>query len=679
MPLKNKLVSSEDAIALIQDGDTVCLSGFVGTGTPEDLIVALEKRFLETGSPRDLTLIFAAAPGDGVDKGANRLAHEGLLKRVIGGHWSLVPKIAKLATENKIEAYNFPMGTITQLFRDIAAHRGGILTKVGIGTFVDPRKEGGKLNSVTTENLVELMTIDGDEWLYYKTIPINVAFLRGTTSDQAGNTTLEKEALTLDNLAIAMATKNSNGLVVVQTERIAASNSLNPRLVKIPRIMVDCVVVAKPENHHQTYGTEYNPAFTSEIRAEIDKLEALPMSERKIIARRCAFELPMGGVVNLGIGMPEGISSVANEEKILDFITLTAEPGVIGGLPQSGLDFGCSINMDALIDQNQQFDFYDGGGLDLAALGLAQVDQFGHVNVSKFGPKIAGAGGFINISQNARKIVFAGTFTVGGLKVAIKNGVLKILQEGKTRKFIKNVEQITFNGKLAAINDKPVYYVTERCVFKLRFNGLELTEVAPGIDIERDILAHMDFTPLIQRPRTMDRSIFFDEPMHLSELLMEREVSERISFDPERNTAFLNLEGYQVRIRDDVNRIYHVVEELFHSVGNKFAMVINYDGVYIDPLVMDFHAEAIVKCEKEFYTSCTRYSGGAFLRMKLGDALEKRKVAPHLFESDKQARKALSKYLEEIIEEREEKLEYKENTIALHNRGPKEKVVSIKN
>ncbi|MGH1487465.1 MAG: acyl CoA:acetate/3-ketoacid CoA transferase [Cellvibrionaceae bacterium] len=648
--MKNKLVSADDAVALIQDGDTLCLSGFVGTGTPEDLIAALEKRFLETGSPRDLTLVFAAAPGDGATRGANRLAHKGLLKRVIGGHWSLVPQIAKLATDNEIEAYNFPMGTITQLFRDIAAHRGGILTKVGLGTFVDPRNQGGKLNDVTTEDLVQLMTIDGDEWLYYKTFPINVAFLRGTTSDPRGNTTLEKEALTLDNLAISMATKNSNGLVIVQTERIAENKTLNPRLVKIPRVMVDCVVVAAPENHYQTYGTQYNPAFANEIRAEIDDMEALSLNERKVIARRCAYELPMGGVVNLGIGMPEGISAVANEEKVLDFITLTAEPGVIGGFPQSGLNFGCSVNMDAMLDQNQQFDFYDGGGLDLAALGLAQVDQFGHVNVSKFGPKIAGAGGFINISQNARKLVFAGTFTVGGLKVEVADGLLKIIQEGRTRKFIKNVEQITFNGKLAAISEKPVYYVTERCVFKLRFNGLELTEVAPGIDIEKDILAHMDFEPIINRPRTMDRTIFFEEPMQLSEILLERELTERISYDPERNTVFLNLEGYQIRGKEDVNRLEHVVEELFHSTGNRFAMVVNYDGVYIDPLVMDYHAECVARIEKNFYTSCTRYSTGAFLRMKLGKALEKRKVAPHLFESDKQARKALTKHLAELAE-----------------------------
>lgn len=650
--MKNKIVSPDDSVALIQDGDTLCISGFVGTGTPEELIIALEKRFLTTGTPRDLTLVFAAAPGDGDSRGVNRLAHKGLIKRVIGGHWALVPKIAKMATDNEIEAYNFPMGTLTQLFRDIAAHRGGILTQVGLGTFVDPRQEGGKLNETTTEDLVELMVIDGQEWLFYKTFPINVCFLRGTTSDPHGNTTLEKEALTLDNLAIAMATKNSLGLTIVQTERIAGNHSLNPRLVKIPRIMVDCVVVADPVNHKQTYGTDYDPAFANEIQVITDNIQPLELTERKIIARRCAFELPMGGTINLGIGMPEGIAAVANEEKVLDFVTLTAEPGVIGGLPQSGLNFGCSVNIDSLLDQNQQFDFYDGGGLDLAALGLAEADRHGNVNVSKFGPKIAGAGGFINISQNARKLVFAGTFTAGGLKIAIEDGQLKILQEGKVKKFVKKTQQITFNGKLAALKEKPVYYITERCVFKLRYNGLELTEVAPGIDIEKDILAHMDFKPIINQPKIMAECIFQNKPMLLHEKLLQRELDERISYDPERNTAFLNLEGYQIRSKDDVDRIEHTVEDLFHNISRKFAMIVNYDGVFIDPLLMDYHAQMISHLEDEFYTTSTRYSTGAFLRMKLGEALEKRKVSPHLFESDKQARKALAKYLNDIMDER---------------------------
>ena len=531
MTLKNKIVSADEAIAIIRDGDTICVSGFVGIGTPDELILALERRFLKEGHPSNLTLVFAAAPGDGKDRGLNRLAHKGLLKRVIGGHWSLVPKIAELALDDAIEAYNLPLGCISHLFREIAAHRPGTISKVGLRTFVDPREQGGKLNNVTTEDLVEVLNIGGEEWLRYKAFPINVAFIRGTTCDPNGNTTMEREALTLDNLAIAMAAKNSGGFVIAQVERIAAADSLNPREVQVPGILVDCVVLSEFANHLQTYGSPYNHAFSGRQRVPLTRIAPMELDDRKIIARRCAFELPLGGVVNLGIGMPEGVAAVAAEERILKYLTLTAEPGIVGGFPQGGLDFGAALNPEAVIQQNQQFDFYDGGGLDLACLGLAQVDAAGNVNVSRFGRKLAGAGGFINISQNAKKLVFAGTFTTGGLKVAVEEGRLSVETEGKLPKFIEKVEQITFSGDYAAETDQPVIYVTERCVFRRTKSGMELVEVAPGINIERDILAHMGFKPIVNDPKPMDPRILLVEIMGLEQILLGLTLAERISYD----------------------------------------------------------------------------------------------------------------------------------------------------
>src|SRR3954464_128601 len=496
----NKIVTAREAIALIRDGDTVAVSGFVGIGTPDELIIALAERFRETAAPSGLTLMFAAAPGDGKERGLNRLADERLVRRVVGGHWSLVPKLGALALDNKIEAYNLPLGCVSHLYRDIAAGLPGTLSKVGLGTFGAPRLGGGQLNARTTEDLVELVELRGKHWLLYKTFPIQIALVRGTTADPAGNIPMEREALLLDNLASAMAAKNSGGLVIAQVERIAAADSLSPREVVIPGVLVDCVVVAEPENHRQTYATAYNHAFSGRQRVPLDRVTPAPLDERKIVARRCAFELPPGGVVNLGIGMPEGVAAVAAEEKVLRYLTLTAEPGILGGVPQGGLNFGAALNPGALIHQNQQLHFSDGGGLDLACLGLAQVDAEGNVNVSRFGRKLAGAGGFINISQNARKVVFAGTFTAGGLAIAVADGRLRIMQEGTSRKFVAAVEQITFSGDYAAETGQPVFYVTERCVFRRTPAGMELAEVAPGIDIARDILGQMGFAPIIHDP-----------------------------------------------------------------------------------------------------------------------------------------------------------------------------------
>ena len=634
---KDKIVSADEAVALIRDGDSVSCSGFVGIGTPEELIAALERRFVETQNPRDLTLVFAAAPGDGKELGLNRLARPGLIKRAIGGHWALVPKLAKLATDNQIEAYNLPLGTISHLYRDAAAHRAGSLTKVGLGTFVDPRSGGGRINARTTEELVRVMGIDGEEWLFYKVFPVNVALIRGTTADPDGNITMEREALVLDAQAAAMAARNSNGLVIAQVERIAASGSLDARRVVVPGVLVDCVVLAPESAHRQTYGTAYNAAYSGEIRVRSDRIPAAPLDERKLIARRCAFELPLGGVINLGIGVPEVVAAVAAEERILDHLTLTAEPGVIGGMPQGGLDFGAGVNTQALLHQNQQFDFYDGGGLDLACLGMAEVDRFGNVNVSRFGPRLAGSGGFINISQNARRLLFAGTFTASGLVVDIADGRVRISTEGRLRKFVDAVEQVTFSGPLAARKQQEVHYVTERCVFKLESQGLRLSEIAPGVDIERDILPHMAFQPLIGDVREMDARIYRPKPMGLSAALQDLQLADRLTYDEERNTLFANFEGMSIRSMEDIESVRRVFDALCSKVGRKVALIVNYDGFRLDEAFSDAYFEMVADLQAKHYTTATRYTTSAFMRLKLGAALPSRQASAHIFETHAEA------------------------------------------
>ena len=636
--MSHKIVSPEAAIAIIQDDDVLATTGYGGNGVPELLLSALEKRFEETGSPKNLTLVHSTGQGDMKDRGLNHLAHEGLIKRIIGGYYGLSPKLAQLATDNKVEAYNFPEGCILQLYRDIASGKPGTFSKVGLGTYIDPRIEGGRMNAKTTEELVELINLGDEEWLFFKSFPISVVFLRGTTADINGNISIEREALVLEDLSLAMAAKNSGGYVICQVERIADAGSLPSRNIRIPGMMVDCVVVSEPETHMQNYGTAYNPAFSGEIRVPPQSVDPMPLDERKIVARRCAFELRANSVINLGIGMPEGIGAVCNEERIYRYITLTADPGIVGGVPMKGLDFGAAVNADALLDHTTAFDFIDGGGLDIAFLGMAQADKYGNVNSSKFGNRITGCGGFINISQNSRKVVFIGTFRAGGLEYTIDNGALQILKEGKVKKFVDTVEQITFSGRVAQEKTQPVLFVTERCVLGLTSNGMELLEVAPGIDVERDILPGLEFDPIINQPATMDPRLFRPEVMGLKDELLSMSLDDRIHYDQSANTIFLNFAGLRVKTSKDVRDMQEAVEARMAPIGKRMHSVVNYDNFVIDEDIMDDYADLVKYIDETYYLSVHRYTTSAFLRLKLGKELGKRQLSSRVYETVEEAK-----------------------------------------
>ncbi len=458
-------------------------------------IYALRQRFLAESAPTGLTLCHATGLGDRDKIGTDYLAMPGLVKRDIAGHLAMAPKMAQMIMDEQIESYNFPQGVLSQMFSTVAARRPGVFTKVGLHTYIDPRIEGGKMNAVTTDDLVRVMEIDGEEWLFFPSFKIDVAFVRGTTADTKGNISSEEEAAILEGISIAQAAKACGGLVIAQVKYLAEAGSIDPRTVRIPGVCVDYVVVDPQQK--QTTLDFYNPAFSGEVKMPLERIAPLPLGPRKVIARRAAKELFADAVVNLGVGIPSGVASVAAEEGILDSLTFTVEHGIVGGMPAGGVIFGVAYNPEAIIEEDAQFNFFDGGGLDLAILGMAQMDGAGNVNASKVPGMLSGCGGFINISQNAKRVVFCGTLTTKGLRCKMGEGRIEIEQEGSIGKFVDDVAQITFSGDYARSTGQPVLYVTERAVFELTLTGVQLKEIAPGIDLQRDVLDQMDFQPIL--------------------------------------------------------------------------------------------------------------------------------------------------------------------------------------
>lgn len=510
----SKVVSYKEAAKLVPDNAVIGATTFGLGGLAEQLLVGIEESYLKEQHPSNITFVHSCGIGNGQPgRGSDHLCHEGLTKRVIAGHTGSSPTMGKWIGEGKVEGYLLPQGVIAQIWRSTAGKKPGVITKVGLNTFVDPRIQGAKVNVNTTEDIVEVIELDGEEWLRYKNIPVNVAFIRGTYADEKGNLTVEQETGKLEILPLATAAHNNDGIVIAQVKGVVKNGTIKAKDVIVPGSLVDYIVVSEEKYHWQTMGTNYNPCFSGEVKIPLDKdnSKCLPLNPRKVVARRAAMLLEPSSIVNLGIGMPEGVAAVASEEGVGEELTLTIELGSFGGVPSQGLDFGAAYNSEAQIEHQAMFDFYDGGGLNSTFLGLAQTDQHGNINVSQFGPKVTGPGGFINISQNTKNVCFLGMFTVGG-KAIIENKKIVITKQGRAKKFLKEVEQITFSGEYASKHNMNVFYVTERGVFDLVDGKMRLIEIAPGVDLQRDILDWMDFEPIISKDlKEMDPAIFAEE------------------------------------------------------------------------------------------------------------------------------------------------------------------------
>lgn len=511
--IKAKFISAEEAAYLLKDGKTVCTIGMTLCGACESILKAIEKRFLSYAAPKDLTLLHAGGQSDR-ERGIQHFAHEGMVKRIVGAHWGLAPMWMELISQNRVEAYCLPQGQITHLFRSMACGLPGKLSKVGIGTFIDPRIEGGKMNERTKPlpNIVDLIELKGEEYLFYNKIPIDYCLIRGTICDESGNLNTDDEAMKLELLPAVLATKANGGIVIAQVREVAANGTLNPKSITVPGVFIDAIVICDnpEEDHRQTSSWYYKPSYAGKLRVPESQIELAPFNERKLIARRAIKELKEGDIINLGTGIPNDmIGKVCVEEGLADDITITVESGIYGGIQAGGIDFGIGQNLSAMIAHHEQMDFYNGRGVDVTFMGAGELDQYGNVNATKMGGRCTGAGGFIDITQNAHKIVFCSTFTTKGTEYNFSNGMLEIVREGSVRKMVSEVKQISFNGQIAREKRQKVLFITERGVFELVEEGVMLTEIAPGINLQEDILEKMDFKPIISREiKEMDRKLF---------------------------------------------------------------------------------------------------------------------------------------------------------------------------
>ena len=522
--LKANFMTAEQVAKSIKDHTTICNTGMSLACVSESILKAIEKRFLSTQSPAHLTLLHSCGQGDRID-GILHLAHEGLVERIIGAHWGLLPRWMEMISNNQVEAYCLPQGQIAQLYRSMACGLPGKLSKVGLGTFVDPRLEGGKMNDRTRNlpDLVEIVHVRGEEYLFFNQIPIDYCIIRGSECDEQGNLTVTDEAMKVEILPAVLATKRYHGKVFAQVKRVVQNGSINPQNVAVPGVFIDGIVVCEEPfiDHRQTSSWYFDPTYSGQFRAPDSSIEPLALNNRKFIGRRAAMELYPGAVVNLGTGIPNDVlGRIVAEEEVAEEIMLTVESGIYGGVQAGGVDFGIGRNICAMIAHHEQMDYYNGAGVDITFMGAGELDEQGNVNATKMGARCTGAGGFIDITQNAKKVVFCATFTAVGAQIAFESERVRILREGKIKKMVKRVGQISFNGLLAREKGQKVIFVTERAVFSLEKEGVVLTEIAPGIDLKNDVLSQMEFTPIISpKLKTMDARLFLPARFGLREML----------------------------------------------------------------------------------------------------------------------------------------------------------------